>query len=279
MLTLGSLLLIGNALVSASKTQVTPPSYLKSFTNVSIQSQSGSTLSGWYLKGKAHMGGILLMHGIRANRLQMLRRALFLNQAGYSILLFDFQSHGQSTGEKMTFGFLESKDVDAAFEYLHTTLENKSIGLIGVSLGGAAAILSDALTQADALVLESVYPSIQQAIDNRLSMRLGRLGPYLSPLLTMQLQPRLGLSTEDLKPIAHIHNANGAVFIISGKDDLHTTIEETKQLYKQASQPKYYWELEGAAHVDLHNYSEIEYQHRVLAFFAKHMNVSDSQSN
>jgi alpha/beta superfamily hydrolase len=50
------------------------------------------------------------MHGVRANRLSMVERARFLSYAGYSVLLFDFQGHGESTGQHITFGYLESKD-------------------------------------------------------------------------------------------------------------------------------------------------------------------------
>ena len=44
----------------------------------------------------------------------------------------------------------------------------------------------------DALVLESVSPTLEEAIDNRLAIRPGPLGPPLAPLLTAQLRPRLG---------------------------------------------------------------------------------------
>jgi hypothetical protein len=62
---------------------------------VSIASISGSRLSGWFLKGRPHRGAILLMHGIRANRLEMVGRARLLNANGFSVLLFDFQAHGR----------------------------------------------------------------------------------------------------------------------------------------------------------------------------------------
>src|SRR5688572_29947463 len=62
---------------------------------VSIPSASGSMLSGWFLSGERGAGAVLLMHGIRAHRLAMLARARFLRDAGYTVLLFDFQAHGE----------------------------------------------------------------------------------------------------------------------------------------------------------------------------------------
>ena len=74
---------------------------------VSFESGSGSRLSGWFLRGQPHRGGVLLMHGIRANRLEMLGRARMLHGNGFSVLLFDFQAHGESPGQYLTFGFFE----------------------------------------------------------------------------------------------------------------------------------------------------------------------------
>jgi uncharacterized protein len=134
------------------------------------------------------------MHGIRANRLEMVGRARLLNATRFSILLFDFQAHGESSGQRITFGFLESRDAKSAFNFLRQKAHGERIGVLGVSLGGAAAILSETPLDADAMVLEAVFGSFDEALDNRLAMYLGALGPLLSPLLKYQVKPRLGLT-------------------------------------------------------------------------------------
>ena len=239
---------------------------------VAFQSSSGNTLSGWFIPGQSDKGGILLMHGIGANRLQMLERARFLNKYGYSVLLFDFQGHGESQGKQVTFGYLESFDANTAFDFLKNKLINKTIGVIGVSLGGAAALLGNVVNgNADALVLESVYPTIEEAVANRLIMRLGGIGEYLVPLLTLQLKPRLGFSAKELRPIEKIAQTKGAVFIINGSADKHTTLSEAKRLHDNAHQPKEFWAVEGAAHIDIYKYKGQEYKNRILSFFEGHL--------
>lgn len=235
--------------------------------DVSFQSKSGSLLSGWYVEGNKQQGGVLLMHGIKANRLQMLARAKFLYNAGYSVLLFDFQGHGKSLGEQVTFGYLEALDAEAAYAFLHNKLQHKSIGVIGVSLGGASALLGSVAKQAQAVVLESVYPTIEEAISNRLVMYLGSLGQYLLPLLTVQMQPRLDFGTKDLQPIEHITQVTGSVFIIAGAEDKHTTLTESKRLFAQANQPKQMWVVDGAGHISFDRVRPEEYEAKVLAFF------------
>jgi uncharacterized protein len=84
--------------------------------------------------------------------------------------------------------------------------------------------------------------------------------------LTIQLKPRIGFTADDLRPIDHIAKISAPIFVISGTDDRHTKIEETRALFSAAREPKKLWEVEGAAHVDLHLYSANIYEEKVLAF-------------
>jgi len=101
---------------------------------VQFASASGARLHGWLLPGREGAGAVILMHGVRANRLSMLDRARFLSDAGYSVMLFDFQSHGESTGERITFGHLENRDAQAAIDFLRAILPDEKIGVLGVSM-------------------------------------------------------------------------------------------------------------------------------------------------
>ena len=69
-------------------------------------------------------------------------------------------------------------------------------------------------------------------------------------------------------------HGSGAVVLMHGvrsNDDLHTTIEESKRLYETASEPKEFWAIQGAKHVDLHHAAPTEYESRVLEFFQKNL--------
>ena len=130
-------------------------------------------------------------------------------------------------------------------------------------------MLSSPPIEADAAILEMVYPTIDEAIANRVTRRLGGWSRMLTPLFTIQLKPRLGLSPAELRPIDHVAQLNCPKLFIAGSNDAHTTLEESKHLYETARAPKEFWAIQGAAHVDLHKTAKVEYEQRVLSFFEK----------
>lgn len=229
----------------------------------------GSALRGWLCRVPGARGVVILMHGVRANRLSMERRARLFRDNGFSVLLFDFQAHGESTGEHVTFGHLESQDAKAAVDFVQQEFPGLPVTALGTSLGGAAAVLANPPLDLDALILESVYPTIEDATRERLRIRLGPFGPPLAPLLLAQLRPRLGIDASSLRPIDHIAEVRCPLFVISGENDRHTTPAQTRALFAKAPVPKQLWLVPGAAHVDLERFAGGEYQRRVLAFLAE----------
>ena len=265
------LYLIGIYLSRTNQVSIQKPQTSLALEDVSFPSKSWTTLHGWYVQGEEKKAGILLMHGVHSNRLQMLNRAEILHHAGYSVLLFDFQGHGESIGKKITFGYLESLDAEAGYDYLKKRVGQGKIGIIGVSLGGAAAVLGDVKYKADAIILESVYPSIEKAIENRLRVKIGSLGVYLLPILTTQLKIQVGIDPKELQPINQIDKVKGALFIIGGIDDKRTTKFETISLYDKAKSKKELWLVEDAGHIDFDRYVPKEYTTKVLNFFNKNL--------
>lgn len=234
--------------------------------SISFTSRSGSTIRGWLTRGSPGGGVVLLLPGVRANRLAMTPRARLLASEGFATLAIDLQATGESSGEAITFGWRERYDVVAAIETLQRILPSERIGIIGTSLGGAAAILAAPDLHVHAVVLEAVYPALDAAIENRLRMRLGPAGGMLAPLLLWQVKPRLGVSPAALRPIDRIGALRAPVFILSGADDRHTTMEDTRRLYAAAPDPKELWIVPGAAHVDLLHAAGDEYRRRIVAF-------------
>jgi uncharacterized protein len=124
------------------------------------------------------------------------------------------------------------------------------VGGIGVSLGGAALVLANNRNQAQAIVF-AVFTTIAEAAENRVRRFSWPLSTVLTPLLLVQLKPRIGVGEDELKPIESIKKLQCPVLAISGTADRHTTPSQTKALFAAANEPKELWLAPGAAHVDL----------------------------
>jgi pimeloyl-ACP methyl ester carboxylesterase len=265
--------MVGTVASAAAPAEIGPPPEDLPVEPVTINSPSGSALSGWYAPGRPGGGAVALLHGVRANRMQMLPRARLLHRWGFSVLLFDFQAEGESPGKNVTFGWLESMDARAAHQWLKEKAPGERIGLLGVSLGGAAAVVSDPVIEADAMVLEAVYGDFNQAIRNRLVIRLGALGEYfepaLRPLLSWQVKPRLGFDPAVLSPASRIARIRAPVLLVAGDRDRLATIAEMRQIFANANEPKQLWIVPGAGHQDFLLSAPVDYERRVVGFLLK----------
>ena len=259
----------GLLLTAPARAVIGPPPPDLQAKSVEIPSPSGAMLQGWQVPGQPGMGAVVLFHGVRRNRLSMVRRARLLKQAGFSVLLIDFQASGESSGQRITFGHLEALDARAAIDYVRHELPDEKIGAIGVSLGGAAALLGPTALPVDALVLESVYPDIHNALTHRLRVYLGPIGPVFAPPLEMLFKPILGMSMDQLRPIQGMSRLSIPVLVATGTADQRTPEAEAKAIFAQAPEPKRFWAVEGAAHVDLEEYAPEDYRRVVVQFLTE----------
>jgi len=248
---------------------------------VVFPSRSGSSIRAWFAPGRAGAGAVLLLHGMGGNRGTMLARADFLHQAGFTILAPDFQAHGESPGRHITFGELESLDAEAALAFLRSAAPGERVGVIGVSMGGAAMLVGRKPLAVDALVLESVYPTFDDAVSDRLHVwfgPLGFLGGAVAPALIQLVAPRIGVDPHRLRPIDAIARVEEPLLLIAGTEDQYTKLDESRALFAKAQSPKQIWEVHGAGHEDIYDFSPAEYERRVGEFLTSHLRPSATTS-
>lgn len=254
------------------------PAPVRGVETVGFAASDGVALKGWWWPGRDPERAVLLLHGLHADRLQMLPRAKWLHESGYSVLLFDFRGCGESGGSA-TFGYRERLDVEAALSFLREQRGIRETVVIGQSSGAAAALMAvDAWTEGmKGAVLESPFDRLDNAVRNRVRQVAGPLEPVLSPLLLIQIPPRLGFSAEDLAPLEAIHRGRCAVLLGFGGLDPSVTPRLPGAFFKEAPYPATIWVLQKAGHTDLHRFDPKSYEAKVGEFLRNTLGPAEGE--
>lgn len=265
---------VGKRLVAPAGYAVGPPPVALGAEAVSVPTGAGDALAGWFISAPPEAPGVALLHGIHDDRRDLVARAHLFREAGFAVLLVDLQGHGESPGDRITYGWRERRDAVAAVSYLRRRRPGAPVGLVGISLGGAAAALAGESLGADVVVLEAAFPTIEAAMRNRLRVWLGPLGPLLLPALMRQVQAQIGVPADSLRPVETVRHLAAPVLVVGGSRDRYTPPAETRALFAAAAAPKALWIVEGAGHEDFLEADAEGYRHHVLGFLLTHLDAA-----
>ncbi len=242
---------------------------------VTFQSADGIRLTGWYAEASGADATIILCHGWPGDKRDMLDLAEALVDAGFGVLAFDFRGWGESDRGPVTLGYREAQDVLGAVTFLQTRRAGQPphIGIVGLSMGGAAAIFAAAQTPAiEAVVADSSYARLDQTVDRVVQRFWGPLAP-LASIPAGRLGERLiGTPLASVSPVEAIARISPRpVLIIHGMQDRLTDVRDAHALYRACGDPKALWIIEGAGHARTRRVRTEEYDRRVVGFFREHL--------
>jgi pimeloyl-ACP methyl ester carboxylesterase len=231
----------------------------------------GLRLAGWVLSAPQPRGTVVLFHGLRGSRVQMLSRAVMLACGSYRCVAFDHRAHGDSNGRRTTFGYHEARDVAAVMTYVRQRWPAEPFAVLGLSMGAAAiGFAADEVRDVQAVILESLYHDIAGAF----LARLGTLYPLwfrpLAPGIIWTTERRLGVRLADVVPAEYIGKlAPAPILLLTGSDDEHAGPDEARRLQARCPGPNELWIVPGADHWDVFEVAGKEYQEKILSFLNK----------
>ncbi len=262
--------LIGSLLMRSTHSAVEPAR--APAQDLTIVTADGLSLAATFRPGRrVDAPAVLLLHGNGASREQTADNAAWLAERGYATLTIDFRGHGQSSASSHSFGWNESKDVRAAFAWLKEKEHGASVALVGISMGGASALLGEnGPVAADAMVLQAVYSDIRHSIRNRMASMISRWPATLfEPLLSFQSRLRFGVWPSRLSPLDALERYRGPVLIIGGADDPFTPPEETRRMFDAVPGPKTLWLAPGVNHEGISDLKSSDYRQQLLSFLER----------
>lgn len=126
----------------------TPADRGLAYESVTLTTDDGVRLAGWYLPS-TNRAAVVLLHGAGSTRSNVLDQAAVLARNGFGVLMIDARGHGESGGRAMDFGWQGDADIAAATRYLaqRPDVDPARIGAVGMSMGGEEAIGASATNE------------------------------------------------------------------------------------------------------------------------------------
>ncbi len=234
----------------------TPIAWGFKFETVSFKSTDGTLLHGWFIpaKGPKSKGTVVFSHGNAGSIGHHLGFVMWLAEADYNVLTYDYRGFGKSAGSVDRRGMVD--DVKAAFAYVCKRPDVDSLRLVsyGHSLGGAKSVT--ALAEAPvkglrAVVIDGAFASYQ-AMARVVGGQLG------ASLVTDELAPKDFVGKLSPVPLLVVHGTRDEVVPVS----------HGRQLFETAHQPKTLFEVKSGRHGDSLARDHGAFRKRMLTWLA-----------
>jgi alpha-beta hydrolase superfamily lysophospholipase len=246
---------------------------------VHVTAADGTDLRGTYIEdANDSRKTVILLHGLYQNRTMCLPYIGMYRNLGYNVLLVDLRGHGESGGEHTDWGLSEMSDLDAWVQWLKKKNPSGTIGMHGVSLGAAMALLYSGTDQGRELsfyVADSSYGNLTQlgrekvfewAQDKRAIWGFNVLNPFFQASMYYHTRKTLN----DIEPMKAVRRTAAPVLFLHGDADELIPVETVHRLYDQCRSPhKQIHIFSGSAHAVGISTDREEYVQTVETFLTK----------
>jgi alpha-beta hydrolase superfamily lysophospholipase len=248
----------------------TPADIGLEYEPVRFTTDDGVTLSGWLVPAaRETRTAVIVLHGFTGNRLAELAAFVPWLHERHHVLQFDFRGHGESGPGWVTLGSHERRDVAAAVDFLRSRGLGP-IGLFGVSMGAAIAIVAAPDLPVAAVVADSAFAELHHPIGNRMR----EVGYPLPGLGSRAIVAAAAVRTRSRLPGAIRYVARlapRALLVIASKEDQLISWRQGLRLYEAAGEPKEMLVVDGAGHAEAYAVEPEMYRSRVLDFLERHL--------
>ena len=216
--------------------------------DVWLLTSDGLRLHSWWVEAPGNRLVTLFLHGNGSNLAHSPGHLREISAAGSAVLILDYRGYGKSPGRPTERGLY--RDADAGYDRLiGMGYAPGQIVVHGESLGSAVAVDLARRRPCAGLILECPFTSFSEIA--------GMIVPWVGRLFAS------GFNTK--RKIAGVH---APVLIVHGDRDPTIPHAMGRAVFDAANQPKSFWTVEGATHVDLVETAGPLYGARLRAFYA-----------
>lgn len=218
---------------------------------VSYPSADSLTLHAWYRPPEPGRPLVIVFNGNAGNRAGRLPLGEGLAAAGLGVLLTDYRGYGGNPGHPSEPGL--ATDARAALDFATHSAPASPIVYFGESLGAAVAVELATHRPPAGLVLRSPFTS------------LAAVGRVHYPWLPV------GAFLKDRYPsLERIGDVTASLLVVAGDADSIIPVDQSRELFAAASEPKQLLVIPGGDHNDLALTAGTELIAAVVAFLIAH---------
>ena len=235
------------------------------FVTIEKSISSDVQLSGVAVESATGMG-VILVHPFRGIHQQMMPLAAGLYDKGVGSIALDLRGHGKSSGDVITFGPNEMRDLQAAYNVLVDDMRVSAdrVAIIGWGYGGSMAMLYAARNpNVKVIVADSMYANF----DRHTIANITDTSPALSFIALYALEKKLKLNLEDHAPENILMDLEGrsVLALIAAKDEMYSAKQSTL-MFKHSESFVELWQEPEYQHLQFYTENPILYVERVTQF-------------
>ena len=213
---------------------------------------------------------VFVLHGVRDSQATMGEWAALLKCEGYRAVLVDSRGHGRSTGEALTYGVREARDLGAVLEAVAAREGPLGpIGAMGHSYGAATAILWAGIEpRVRAVVAVSPFASLRAVVPGYLPVSL----PPDFARRIVETAGRLARFDPDAaSPLDAAARTSAALLVVHGKKDARIPFAQAQQIVAAAKGPAEAVLVDGAHHDNVAGATATRLAERAAAWFRRYL--------
>lgn len=231
-----------------------PSAFGMAYEDVWFESEDGVALHGWWIEHPKAVATVVYCHGNTGSIADRIGLYRHLRRMKVNIFAFDYRGYGRSEGVPSEKGLYA--DVRAACDQVTEAIgvDDDDLLLFGHSLGGAVAIEGALHRPVAALVVQSSFTDLRA------------MARHYYPGLPVHFFARNGFRSID-----KVGRLTMPKLFIHGTEDGHVPIDEGRQLFAAAAEPKQWYPVRNAGHNDVHRHGSLRYFRTLTRFRKRHL--------
>ncbi|WP_394841116.1 alpha/beta fold hydrolase [Pendulispora brunnea] len=213
---------------------------------------------------------VFVLHGIRGSKVESGMRAWseMLTGAGFRVILVDLRGHGRSTGDDLSYGVLESRDLAQVLDAVEARgLRIGSVGVIGNSYGAAAALEWAARdARVHAVVAVSPFASLRAVVPAYAVVPLP--SDFVNEVIDRGGQQG-HFDPDEASPVVAITHTGSPVLLMHGEDDRRIPAAHSQRIFAAGKDHAELVLVPGAGHRSIVEHPVV--RERATSWFARYL--------